>query len=52
VEVAIFVGTLGLFFHMYFLFIRFVPVIAIAEVKGVMKLVSKLDEKLHPNNSK
>jgi Ni/Fe-hydrogenase subunit HybB-like protein len=45
VEVAIFVGTLGLFFHLYFLFIRFVPVIAIAEVKSVMKLVSKLDRK-------
>lgn len=45
VEVAIFVGTLGLFFHLYFLFIRFVPVIAIAEVKSVMNLVSKLDKK-------
>lgn len=37
VEVAIFVGTLGLFFLLYFLFIRFVPVIAIAEVKSVLK---------------
>jgi molybdopterin-containing oxidoreductase family membrane subunit len=37
IEIAIFVGTLGLFFTMFLLFCRFVPVIAIAEVKGVLE---------------
>ncbi|MEX0986604.1 MAG: hypothetical protein WD052_03930, partial [Bacteroidales bacterium] len=37
VEVMIFVGTLGIFFTGFFLFIRFFPVIAIAEVKGIIK---------------
>jgi len=37
VEVGIFIGTLGLFFSCFLLFIRFFPVIAIAEVKTVVK---------------
>lgn len=37
VEVGIFIGTLGLFFTCFLLFIRVFPVIAIAEVKTVMK---------------
>lgn len=37
VEVGIFVGTLGLFFTCFLLFIRAFPVIAIAEVKTVVK---------------
>lgn len=37
VEVGIFIGTLGLFFSCFLLFIRVFPVIAIAEVKTVMK---------------
>jgi molybdopterin-containing oxidoreductase family membrane subunit len=37
VEVGIFIGTLGLFFTMFLLFIRVFPVIAIAEVKSVLK---------------
>jgi molybdopterin-containing oxidoreductase family membrane subunit len=32
-DVGVFVGSFGLFFTMFFLFIRFVPAIAIAEVK-------------------
>ena len=35
-DVGLFVGTLGLFFTMFLLFFRYVPVIAISEVKGVM----------------
>jgi Ni/Fe-hydrogenase subunit HybB-like protein len=35
IEVATFVGTFGLFFCCFFLFIRFVPAISIAEVKSV-----------------
>ncbi len=37
VEVGLFVGTLGVFFTLFFLFIRVFPVIAIAEVKSVLK---------------
>ncbi len=37
VEVGIFIGTLGLFFTCFLLFIKFFPVIAIAEVKSVLK---------------
>ncbi len=40
-EVAIFVGTLGIFFTCFLLFIRFFPVIAIAEVKSVLKSSNK-----------
>lgn len=40
-EIGIFVGTLGLFFTLFLLFIRFFPVIAIAEVKGVLKSSNK-----------
>ncbi len=36
VEVATLLGSFGLFFTMFLLFCRFVPVIAIAEVKGVL----------------
>ncbi len=37
VDVGVFVGTFGIFFTLFFLFARFLPVIAIAEVKSVMK---------------
>ncbi|OFW07857.1 MAG: hydrogenase [Acidobacteria bacterium RIFCSPLOWO2_12_FULL_59_11] len=36
IEVATLVGTFGLFFTCFLLFCRFVPVIAISEVKGVL----------------
>ena len=35
VDIGTFVGTFGLFFTMFLLFIRFLPMIAISEVKGV-----------------
>jgi Ni/Fe-hydrogenase subunit HybB-like protein len=35
VDVMTFVGTFGLFFTMFLLFMRFLPMIAISEVKGV-----------------
>lgn len=35
VDVCTFLGTFGLFFTMFLLFIRFLPLIAISEVKGV-----------------
>jgi molybdopterin-containing oxidoreductase family membrane subunit len=37
IEIATFVGTFGLFFTLFLLFCRFIPVIAIAEVKGVLQ---------------
>ncbi len=37
VEIGLFLGTLGFFFTAFFIFIRVFPVIAIAEVKSVLK---------------
>ncbi len=37
VEVSIFVGTMGIFMTLFLLFCRFYPVIAIAEVKSILK---------------
>ena len=36
VEKATFLGTFGLFFTCFLLFLRFLPMIAISEVKGVL----------------
>lgn len=36
IDVAIFVGTLGVFMTLFLLFAKFLPVIAIAEVKGIL----------------
>ena len=36
-EVAIFIGTLGLFFTCFFLFSKFLPVINMSEVKSILK---------------
>lgn len=38
VEVGIYVGTLGVFFTLFLLFSRFFPVVAIAEVKSILKV--------------
>lgn len=35
-DVLLYVGTFGLFFTLFLAFLRFVPMVAIAEVKGVM----------------
>ncbi|HLV59959.1 MAG TPA: NrfD/PsrC family molybdoenzyme membrane anchor subunit [Fredinandcohnia sp.] len=35
-DMGLFIGSFGLFFTLFVLFIRFLPVIAISEVKGVM----------------
>jgi len=37
VEVGIFIGTLGIFFTMFLLFARAFPVVAMAEVKHILK---------------
>ena len=35
VDICTYIGTFGLFFTCFLLFIRFIPMIAISEVKGV-----------------
>ncbi len=37
VEIGIFVGTLGIFFTLYLIFVRVAPVVAIAEIKHILK---------------
>jgi len=37
VEIGLFLGTFGLFFTCFFLFSKFLPVINMAEVKGILK---------------
>jgi molybdopterin-containing oxidoreductase family membrane subunit len=41
VEVGIYLGTFGLFFTCFLLFAKFLPVIAIAEVKAILKQTTK-----------
>ena len=36
-EVGFYLGTFGLFFTCYFLFAKFFPVIAVAEIKHILK---------------
>ena len=38
VEVGIYVGTLGIFMTLFLLFARFFPVVAIAEIKSILKI--------------
>ncbi len=45
VDIGIYVGSIGLFFTMFLLFLRWIPMIAIAEVKGVL---AKADPHYHP----
>ncbi|HZV71775.1 MAG TPA: NrfD/PsrC family molybdoenzyme membrane anchor subunit [Saprospiraceae bacterium] len=37
VEIGIFIGTLGIFFTCYLIFVRIAPVVAIAEIKHILK---------------
>lgn len=41
VEIGIFAGTLGIFLFGVLLFFRYIPMIAISEVKGILKKTSK-----------
>ncbi|MBP9682920.1 MAG: polysulfide reductase NrfD [Bacteriovorax sp.] len=41
VEVCTFIGSFGLFFTLFLLFVRFLPAIAVSEVKGVYKFARK-----------
>ena len=41
VEYGLLIGTLGIFFTAFLLFIRIFPVISISEVKSVLKITGK-----------
>lgn len=47
VEKATFLGTFGLFFTCFLLFLRFLPMIAISEVKGVLHYAKDSKEIVH-----
>lgn len=47
VEIGIYLGTFGLFFTLYLLFVRVAPVVAIAEVKSILKTSG--DQYVGPN---
>ncbi len=49
VEVGIFIGTLGIFFTFYLIFVRVAPVVAIAEIKHILK--SSGDQYVNSNAS-
>jgi len=47
VEIGIYIGTMGLFFTLYLIFVRVAPVVAIAEVKSILKTSG--DQYVGPN---
>ncbi|MFM9950099.1 MAG: NrfD/PsrC family molybdoenzyme membrane anchor subunit [Saprospiraceae bacterium] len=47
VEIGLFVGTLGLFFTLFLIFARVAPVVAIAEIKSILKVAG--DQYIGPN---
>jgi Ni/Fe-hydrogenase subunit HybB-like protein len=50
VEIGLFVGTLGLFFTLFLIFARVAPVIAVAEIKSILKAAG--DQYVGPNAEK
>jgi hypothetical protein len=51
IEVMTLIGSFGLFFTCFLLFCRFVPVIAISEVKGVLSVGCQLNGDARPTRS-
>ncbi|MBK8921331.1 MAG: polysulfide reductase NrfD [Saprospirales bacterium] len=47
VEISLFSGSIGLFFFLYLLFTRLAPVVAIAEIKSILKVAG--DQFIGPN---
>src|SRR5690606_4399895 len=45
IEISIFIGSIGLFFTLFLLFIRFLPSVAMAEVKLLVKTSSEQAKK-------
>ncbi|MBL8714995.1 MAG: polysulfide reductase NrfD [Myxococcales bacterium] len=52
VDITTFIGTFGLFFTLFLVFIRFLPGIAISEVKGVMPIADPHGHDDHHGNEK
>jgi molybdopterin-containing oxidoreductase family membrane subunit len=52
VDIAIFIGSLGLFFTLFLLFARTFPVIAIAEVKSIFSSISEAAQEKERNKNK
>jgi molybdopterin-containing oxidoreductase family membrane subunit len=50
VEIANYIGTLGIFILGVLLFFRYIPMIAMSEVKGILKETSIVKEKEHGEN--
>jgi Ni/Fe-hydrogenase subunit HybB-like protein len=50
VEIGIFIGTLGLFFTLFLLFARFFPVIALSELKTIVKSSGSQYKQKHSNH--
>ncbi|MEO7312793.1 MAG: NrfD/PsrC family molybdoenzyme membrane anchor subunit, partial [Chitinophagaceae bacterium] len=48
-EIGFYLGTFGLFFTCFFLFAKFFPVIAIAEIKGILKKNGENFKEEHTN---
>lgn len=48
-DIATFIGSFGLFFTMFTLFCRFLPIVAIAEIKSVLPMA---DPHYHPEDAK
>ena len=55
IDIGTFVGTIGLFLTLFLIFARFLPMIAISEVKGVLagekKLFAPVEKGEHPKNA-
>lgn len=47
IEICILIGSFGLFFFFYFLFVRFLPTINMAEIKGIIKTKHSLELEKH-----
>ena len=52
VEFGLLIGTLGIFFTAFLLFIRIFPVISIAEVKSIMKISGEKQAKEENSHEK
>jgi molybdopterin-containing oxidoreductase family membrane subunit len=46
-DISLFAGTFGLFFTLFIVFVRYLPMIAIGEVKGVMPAANPHPEDGH-----
>jgi molybdopterin-containing oxidoreductase family membrane subunit len=49
VDIAMFVGSFGLFFMLFLLFCRYLPIVAMAEVRGVALPQTSEDPADHAN---